>query len=359
MMIAGGGTGGHVFPGLAVAKMFMKRNGKNEIIYVGAKSGIEASVIPKAGINLELLSVGGIKGKGLYLKLKNMMKMLGAVFAALKIIGRFKPDVVLGVGGYASYPALFAAKLKGIKTAILEQNTVAGLTNRILGKLVNRIYAAFDMTVKNFPSNKVLVTGNPLREEIIKIASNDKNDSGKFVVFVFGGSQGASKLNRATIDSLKGLEGLQGKITFIHQTGNKDQEIVREGYKKNKIESEIFEFTNDMAGNLSRSDIVVSRSGSGICEIMASGKPSILVPYPYSSYGHQDINADLMVEAGAALKISDKDLTGESLAHALLELYKNEDKRKKMSVATKKMARLDATERVVEDLFALAGGAGV
>ena len=353
LVVAGGGTGGHVFPGVSVSKKFLEMDKDNKILYVGTKSGMESILVPKFGLDLELLSLGGIKGKSLAEKAVNFIRVLAATFNSVKILKKFKPDAVFGVGGYASYPTLFAAKILGIKTAILEQNTVAGLANRVLGKFVDRIYTAFDYTERFFPKRNVLLTGNPLREEIIKIAKTKRSEKSKSAVLVLGGSQGSKNLNHKVIESLEFLRNFKDKIVFIHQTGTNDLEFVKDGYSKLEFDAEVYSFIDDIARAFTIADLVISRSGSGICEILAAGKPSILVPYPHSSYGHQDLNADLIVKEGAGIKITDSALEGKKLAEIIIELLENRNRLNEMSKNALRIARPDATERVVNDLLNL------
>jgi UDP-N-acetylglucosamine--N-acetylmuramyl-(pentapeptide) pyrophosphoryl-undecaprenol N-acetylglucosamine transferase len=356
--MAGGGTGGHIFPGIAVALKLKALDPGCSVLYVGAKMGMEEKLVPKYGIDLELLNLGGIKGKSLVMKLINLAKLVPGIARSIRIITRFKPDVVFGVGGYASYPTLFASKLLMKKTAILEQNTVAGLANRVLGILVDRVYVAFEYSQKFFPAKKTVYTGNPIREEVINRASQARKDGGRFVIFVFGGSQGSSNLNRRVIESLDRLGNLKEKIEFIHQTGERDYESVRAAYEKSGFKAHLFAFTDDMGSSFAKSDFIISRSGSGVCEIAAMGKPSLLVPYPNSSYGHQDMNADWLVNAGGAYKIPDKDLSGEAIAKIIMKLFTDRGKLKAMGKSAFGLAKPDAAVEIAKNLLALAHGGG-
>ncbi len=354
LIVAGGGTGGHIFPGIAVAKKFMSLNKENKVLYVGSKSGMEAEIVPKHDIDIELLPLGGIVGKNIFVKIINLIKVLKAVFSSINIIEAFKPDVVLGVGGYASYPTILAARLKGVPAAILEQNTVAGLANRILGLFAGKIYLAFKFTEVYFKKSKVIVTGNPLREEILKIGLFKRNPDSKTSIFIFGGSQGASKINEAVIDALGLLKDRLSKLRFYHQTGNRDFEKVQKAYEKHECDADVFIFTDDMASYFEKSDLLISRSGSGICEIMAVGLPSILVPYPNSAYDHQEINAKIMEEAGAAVKILNKDFTAETLAKKLCELLDKPEDLKNMGQKALKLSKPKADETIVNSLTEIA-----
>jgi len=354
IIIAGGGTGGHIFPGIAVAKRFMELDKENKVLYVGAKIGMEGRIVPKYGIDLKLLSLGGIKGKSLVKKIVNLLKLPLGVIGSLRIIEDFKPQIVFGVGGYASYPALFSAKLLEIKTAVLEQNTVAGLANRVLGLFVDKVYLAFDYSAKFFPKEKSVVTGNPLRKEFMETAGNRNFDGEPFTVFVIGGSQGASNINKKVIQSLEHLVDIKENIKFVHQTGEKDFESVKNEYEKMGFNADIFSFRDDIAEILKNAHLVISRSGSGICEILAAGKPSVLVPYPFSSYDHQEINAKILVDGGAAIKIDDSDLNGELLAVTIKDFSINREKLREMGKKAMSLAKLDAAEKIVDDLISLA-----
>lgn len=352
LVVAGGGTGGHIFPGIAVAKKFMERKG-NEVLYVGTDMGMEVKIVPGYGIDLVTLRSGGVKGKNLFRKAWNILKVPALIAVSLKILKDFKADIVFGVGGYASYPVLCAAKLRGAKTAILEQNTMAGLANRALGLMVDRVYTTYELTKRFFPGKKVLLTGNPVREEILRARKRAGN--GRFTVFVFGGSQGASNINLRMVEALEHLKQYSGEMSFIHQTGQKDVESVKRGYQRAGFEAEVFAFTDDMALRFARSDLIVARSGSGVSEIVAAGKPSILIPYPFSSYRHQDANADALVGGGAAIKFEDALLNGKGLADAIERLFRDRGRLEVMGDNAARLAMPRATEDIVDDLVSLGG----
>ena len=352
IIIAGGGTGGHVFPAISIAQEISGRDQGDEVLFVGTKTGMENELVLKNGYQIEHISSRGFVGRG-------FLKTVFAAFSAFKglldsisIIKKYKPSVVLGVGGYVSGPFLLAASLLRVPTAICEQNTVPGVTNRILGKIVNVIFASFDSSVEYFPSKKVIITGNPIRKDIINAPSNSR-DSDSLTILVFGGSQGAYSLNRFLPEAFSKVE--HNNISIIHQTGKKDFEFVKQLYSDNRVEARVLAFIDDMAGAYSEADLVIGRAGAGtIAEITALGKPSILVPFPYAAHDHQLENAKVLQDYGASMLIEDKDATPENLALTLTELL-NRDKLNDMSTKARKLGRPGAAKEIVDELYNLAG----
>lgn len=352
IIIAGGGTGGHVFPAISIADEISGRNSDDEILFIGTQSGMENDLVKKNGYQIEHISSRGFVGRGL-------LKTFIAFFYALKglvdsysIINKNKPDVVLGVGGYVSGPFLLAAFLSGKPTAICEQNTVPGLTNRILGKVVKKIFASFDASVQYFPSKKVVITGNPIRKDILQ-SSKAIDKSKSLTVLIFGGSQGAYSLNRAVPKAFSHIQ--HDNISIIHQTGKKDFEHVKGLYKDNGVDADVREFIYDMAVAYEKADLVIGRAGAGtIAEITALGKPSILVPFPYAAHDHQLENAKMLEEQGAASLIEDKDATPENISATLTNLL-DENKLYTMSLNAKKLGRPEASKEIVDELYKLAG----
>ncbi|MBI3754546.1 MAG: undecaprenyldiphospho-muramoylpentapeptide beta-N-acetylglucosaminyltransferase, partial [Deltaproteobacteria bacterium] len=262
IVLTGGGTGGHLFPAIALAEEFKARKGC-EILFIGSAAGIEKGIVPKHGYALELLDIQGLKGKGLN-KISAALKAAKAVFAAKKILKSFRPDVVIGTGGYSSGPVVLAARLLRIKTAILEQNSVPGLTNRILGRVVNKVFVAFDKSKKFFPGGRVILAGNPVRKELLETAASSQQPAvkdKKFTILIFGGSQGAKAVNTAFLDALEYLADIRDGMKIIHQTGDADYQTVKEMYERKGIKAEIFRFIDDMAEAYSHVDLVICRAG--------------------------------------------------------------------------------------------------
>lgn len=352
IIIAGGGTGGHVFPAISIADEISGRNNNDEILFIGTQKGMENNLVQKNGYKIEHISSRGFVGRGLFKTFIAFFYALKGVSDSISIMGRFNPDVVLGVGGYVSGPFLLAAALLRKPTAICEQNTVPGVTNRILGKLVNKIFASYDSSVQYFPSNKVQITGNPIRKDIIS-SSAKNNDSESFSVLIFGGSQGAKSLNSAVPEAFAQIE--HDKISIIHQTGNKDLDSVKNLYEKNGVKAKVLSFIDDMGSAYSRSDLVIGRAGAGtIAEITALGKPSILVPFPYAAHNHQFENAKILEQEGASVLIEDKNATPEKIASKLTKLL-DKDKLNMMSESAKKLGRPEASKQIVDELYNLAG----
>ena len=341
LLIAGGGTGGHIFSGIAVAEVWTKQGG--EVLFVGTALGQESRLVPEYGFRLKLIKVGRLKGGGIIGKLRTFCGLPKAMWQARKILKKAGPDYVFGMGGYASGPTLFMARLMGLKTAIIEQNAYPGFTNRVLGKFVQHVFLAFPECSRHFSKEKRIVSGNPLRGSIEHreyIRSQEK-----FTLFLFGGSQGARKLNEIFIMALKKLPALWDKLAIYHQAREEDLATIQEFYKENAIEATVETFFTKMSEIYQQAHLVICRAGAGtVTELALSGRPSILVPYPYAADDHQTYNAKALEDAGAAVMIKDSDLSAEKLKYELEELIKNKHRRDSMSKQLKKMAKTDAAE---------------
>jgi len=297
IIIAGGGTGGHIFPAISIAEEILMRDSENKVLFVGTKRGMEARVIKCHAI--EFISSEGVVGKGFIEGLKGVASAIKGFFDSLRIINEFKPDLILGVGGYASGPMVFAACVFMIPTAICEQNSIPGVTNRILGKFVKRVFASFEESIKFFPRNKTMVIGNPVRRYILMEKDSRLRQNG-FTVLVFGGSQGSHRLN-LSVPKAFGILGRED-VSLVHQTGDNDLDDVRKAYEWYGVRAEVFTFIEDIGSAYKHSDLVIGRAGAGtIAELTAVGLPSILVPYPFSAYNHQFENAKSLERAGAAV----------------------------------------------------------
>jgi UDP-N-acetylglucosamine--N-acetylmuramyl-(pentapeptide) pyrophosphoryl-undecaprenol N-acetylglucosamine transferase len=348
--MAAGGTGGHVFPALAIARAAVLKDRNTKILFVGTPRGFEAQSVPAAGFSLELISIGGLKRKGWIDRIRNVVMLPKAFYSSWKILRTFSPSVAFGIGGYASGPILLLAAMRGLKTAILEPNAVPGFSNRVLGRVAHRIFLAFDEAKGRLPLRKCVVVGNPIRKEILNV-SPPNFSSDRRTVLVFGGSQGAHRLNEAMIGALPLLEPLKGKIRFIHQTGATEFEKVKKAYAQSGFEAEVSPFIEGMADAYRRSDLVVARSGSSVMEIAACGRPSILVPFPFSADDHQRINGRTFERAGASIFIEDHDCTGEAMGRTLLKLVPDDVRLREMSAKALRLRRDDAAERIVSELL--------
>jgi UDP-N-acetylglucosamine--N-acetylmuramyl-(pentapeptide) pyrophosphoryl-undecaprenol N-acetylglucosamine transferase len=352
VIIAGGGTGGHIFPAISVAEEILKRSGTNEVLFVGTKRGLENELLSKRGYRVEHISARGIKGKGVKESIAAVLSALKGVSDSMSIIKKFRPDVVLGVGGYVSGPMVLAASLRGVPTAICEQNGYPGLANRILGKFVKKVFATFEDSVRFFPRGKVVITGNPVRQDILRGRKIIK-DAETVTVLVFGGSQGAHKLNVSVPEAISRL-GRPG-IKVIHQTGDKDFEAVKNAYASHNIDARVLPFIDDMAGAYGEADFVIGRSGAGtVAELTALGKPSLLIPYPYATNNHQLANARVLERAGAAVIVEDRDALPENIAAALTNLLRR-DKLNEMASHALELGKPDAAARIVNEISRLAG----
>jgi len=356
-VIAGGGTGGHLFPALAVADELRKTDGSAEVTFVGSKRGLETRVVPAHGYRLEVLDVEGLKKRKGMDKARAVVKAGVATLAAIRLLRRLRPDGVIGTGGYSSGPLVLAARLLGIKTAILEQNAVPGLTNRLLGKVVDRVYIAFDEAGGYFPAGKVMLSGNPVREDILGVRdeaginrTTRVRSNGRFSILVFGGSQGATALNAAFLDAIEYLTDIWGGLKVVHQTGSEGFDRAEAAYRRKGLKVELYRFIDDMATAYGSCDLIVCRAGAtSIAEITALGLPAILVPYPFSSDSHQEVNAESLSAKGAAAVIRQEDLTGAVLAETIKRLYTNPFELKQMKDAVSKLARPGAAAAIVKD----------
>jgi UDP-N-acetylglucosamine--N-acetylmuramyl-(pentapeptide) pyrophosphoryl-undecaprenol N-acetylglucosamine transferase len=356
-VIAGGGTGGHLFPGLAIAEAFVEREKGNEVLFIGTEKGIEAKVLPGGKFPLRTIRVRPIQGKSLMEKVKAVWRLPMALSEACSILKEFQPQLVLGVGGYASGPALLAAFFLGMKRAIQEQNVMPGMTNRILKWFSQQIFVSFDEARKYFPEKKVLVTGNPIRKEFFAALSAGKEERKKkdrFTLLLFGGSAGARRINRAMIEALDDLQGIKSSLKIIHQTGKEDFDFVSEAYRRKGFEALVKPFFEDLPVYYRMADLVVCRSGAGtVAELAVCGKAALLVPYPYAAHQHQWINAKKLVDLGAARMILDQELNGRIIAQTLFYLRDHPEERAKMEGAIQRLARPRAAEEIVDHCYAL------
>lgn len=350
VLIAGGGTGGHLFPGMAIAESILKKNPTADIRFAGTKKGIEATVIPKHGYQLYTLSVSGLYRVGLVKKIIGLGKLPFALLQSLWILITFNPHVVIGVGGYVSGPILALAILLAKKTVIQEQNASPGLTNRLLGKFVSLVFVPFEGMEQFFKSPRVV--GNPVRKAILDLRNlPDERDQTIFSITIFGGSQGAAILNETLSQTLPLLHQYFDHLTMLHQTGPRQWQWVKTEYEKHSVHAEIVPFIDDMAGAYRKSNLLICRSGSSVNEIIAAGRASILVPIAFSSGDHQRKNALQLEANGAALLIEQKELTPELLAQTLIDLMEHPSKVQAMELCARKMFAGDASEIIAETIL--------
>jgi len=352
IIIAGGGTGGHLFPGIAIAREFLRRSPDNNITFIGTTRGIENRILPKLGFELKVITVKGFKGKGLLEKIIALCCIPFSFIQSAYYIKKNNADMVIGLGGYISFPAIIAGIMMKIPTAIHEQNSFPGLSNRILGKIADRIFISSKESSHFFKKGKTILSGLPIRKELIQDNSNEQQDL--FYILVIGGSQGSYEINQAVIDALPELKGIKDRIKFVHQSGEADRETLIAQYKKNGIDAEVFSFIEDIYTFYKNARLVISRSGaSTLAELAQCGKASILIPFPYATNNHQEINALEFVEEGASIMITSSRLNGTKLASVIINLENNPEQINEMEKQAKNLSKPKASERIADECYKL------
>lgn len=351
VILAGGGTGGHLFPGLAVAREFRRRDAMMEILFVGTNYGIEARVLPREGFPLERLTVKGLKGRGWRGYFDALYGVPAGLVQSFGIIKRFGPNCIVGLGGYASGPLLVAGKLRGIRCAIMEQNLQPGFTNKMLARIVDKIFTSYPQTASYFPGEKVLETGNPVRWQTLPAVRKSE----KFTLLAFGGSAGAHRINTALLDALRQMTDLAPQLRILQQTGQADFPATSKAYQALPFEAEVLPFIEKMDEAYARADLVLCRAGATtVAELTAFGKAAILIPYPYAIYDHQRWNAQALADRGAAEMIPDRELSGEALAQRIRAYVADRGLIEAMANSARAMGRPQAAERIVDECYALA-----
>jgi len=366
LLIAGGGTGGHLFPGMAVAEEFLARDPSNQVLFVGTEQGIEARAVPAAGYRIELITASGIRGKGLFSQLKGGAKMLYGYALSRKILKSFRPDMVLGVGGYASLPMVLAAKGMQTPRYIHEQNAIPGMTNKLLARFVDRVFITLEESARFFPQDKTLLTGNPLRRQILNMVAkqnppsipplpkggSEPSEQAEFRLFVFGGSQGAHAINTAMLAALPRLADLSDRLEICHQTGEKDFPEVRAAYEKSGLPSVVQPFINDMAAEYHKADLIICRAGATtIAEVTACGKACLFIPFPHAVDDHQRRNAEALLKKQACFMLLEHELSGERLAAMIRELINDPETLRQTGEAAFGLARLGAAKIIVDEML--------
>jgi UDP-N-acetylglucosamine--N-acetylmuramyl-(pentapeptide) pyrophosphoryl-undecaprenol N-acetylglucosamine transferase len=347
VLIAGGGTGGHLFPGVAIAEEIRARHPDAEVTFVGTRRGIEARVLPDLGWPLELIEVSGLKTVGAMGAVRGLFRLPKALLQARRLVKKYRPDAVIGVGGYASGPVVLAARMRGVPTAICEQNSIPGLTNKMLGRIVRSVFLSFDESRRFFKPAKILMTGNPVRRDLVQKLLGEAPAHTGVHVLVCGGSQGAVAVNELASQALIALGDRTVAIT--HQTGEKDLDATRARYQAAGLAADCHAFIKDMAAAYQRADIIIGRAGATtVAELAIAGKPAILIPYPFAADNHQELNAREMAAKGAALMFRQSELTAEVLAGALRPLLADDGKRAEMGAAMKSLAKPGAAGAVAD-----------
>lgn len=345
VLIAGGGTGGHLFPGIALAQELMRRAPDAQVTFVGTERGIETRAVPKAGFDLELLPVSGLRRTGIVGLVKGLARLPVALWQAGSLVRRVAPDVAVSVGGYAAGPAVLAAKLLGVPCVVMEQNAVPGFTNRVLGRLVDRVFAS--LPTDGFPKRKVSVLGNPVRADLLSVRDEPYEPTDPPRILVFGGSQGARALNEVWMQLAPRLPELGWRLT--HQTGAADAERVSAAYRDAGATVNVSAFIDDMASAYRDADLVVCRSGaSTIAELTVCGRPAILVPFPYAVDDHQTANAQVLEASGGAIHVPQNALSPDTLIGTIESL--GPERLRRMAVASKTEGKPEAVARIADAL---------
>ncbi len=356
VLIAAGGTGGHIYPGIAVAKEIIRRDGgKSKVLFVGTARGLETKIVPENGFQLSLINSAGLKSVGFAEKIKGLIILPKSFLEARRLIKEFQPDVVVGAGGYVTGSVLLTASLMRIPTLVMDSNALPGFTNRRLAPFVTKAALSFEEAVKFF-GKKGVVTGNPVRREFFDIQPKARGE--KINLLIFGGSQGARAINTAMVDALGNLQNYKDKLQITHQTGELDFETVRRSYAENHWQTaDIRRYISDMVSQFAETDLIICRAGATTCaEVAAAGKAALMIPLPTAADDHQRKNAEALVNQGAARMILQKDLSRESLAKEIIDLIESPEKITAMEKAAKKLAKADAAEVTVDIIENLAKG---
>ena len=362
VMFAGGGTAGHLFPGIAVAQALVARHPGASVLFAGTGRGVEAHVLSREGFAFVVVRSAGLVGKTLPGIFRGLAQLPGSFADAIRLLRRARPDLVIGLGGYSAGPLVLSAALSGRPTMLMEQNTVPGLTNRILAPVVRAAAVSFASAAARFGA-KAFVAGTPVRAAFFEAgAGRTARPRGRPRLLVVGGSQGAHRLNVAMLAAAPAVAaGVPGGIDVTHQTGERDCELVRDGYRNAGIDARVEPFFDTMADEMARADLIACRAGATtLAEVAAAGLPAIVVPLPTSAGDHQRRNAAVFSGAGAAETIEETEL-GTLLAERLAALAKDAELRRSMSEAAMRLARPDAAERIVlraEELMGLAPAGG-
>lgn len=359
IVIAAGGTGGHLYPAVALARAFLEKNPATTIVFVGTARGLESKVLAHEGFELVLISAMPVMGKGVIEAARGLLSLPISLWQCLKMLKGRRADLVIGVGGYTSPMMVLAASLTGIARVILEPNAYPGMANKAVGSFAQRVFLSFESAASSFDRRKVRVVGTPIRKEFMEVSSQEEaatSAAGLRRVLIFGGSQGARAINSAVIEGLPDLMKRYPQLSVVHQTGEVDYGRIIEAYRRAGISAQVTPFLYDMPSVLRSADLVVARAGAmTIAELTACGKPAILIPLPQAIYDHQTHNAKVMEAAGAAVVLPQAELTGARLTGAITEILDDPERLRTMSNYSRGMRRIDAADAIVRDCYALVG----
>ncbi len=355
LVITGGGTGGHLFPGIAVAQALLARLPGARVVFIGTGRSVDRDAMARYGFESRAVHCGALKGGSLAAKLKTLFSLPFSLIEAWRVLRTIRPDLVLGVGGYVTGPVVLAAKILGVATCIHEQNSVPGLANRRLGAIVDRVFLSIPGSEQYFKAERCWLSGNPLRREILALARQAAPETGP-VLLVLGGSQGAHRLNTLLPEAIDLIDVLPPGFRVIHQTGSADEEAVRAAYRQRGIAAEVAPFFTDMATVYRQASLVVSRAGATtLAELTALGKPAVLVPFPFAADDHQRKNAEALVAGGAARMLLEEGLSARALALEIEAIINDPGLRGRMGLAARGLAKPEAVETIVEECLRLAG----
>ena len=352
LMVAGGGTGGHIYPAIAIAREYLARDAARRVVFVGTEKGLEKTIVPKAGFPLEFIDVGGLKGKGGLDLVRNVLRVPKGFVQAWQLIGRHRPSVVLGVGGYSSGPVLLAARMRGVPTIVHEANAFPGLANRTLARIVTTVAVAFAEAGPRMKRKDAVVTGNPIRQEFFEAGARPAADAAteRRRLVVFGGSQGSRILNETMTAALLFLARLKDTLQIVHQTGPNDHEKVQTAYRQSAFTgARVVPYLDPIVDEIAGADLVVCRAGAmTIGELSAIGRAAVLVPFAAATNNHQELNARVVERAGGALVITERELTPERLAGAISEILADPQRASRMGEASRTLAMPQATKTIVD-----------
>lgn len=348
ILIAAGGTGGHLYPGIALARCFQARYPGTEVAFIGRKGGLEERLVPREGFPLHLVKARAFKGRSKGQQLGSLVALAFGTWQALRLMQRWRPHLVVGAGGYVMGPAILAATMLRLPRVVMEQNVIPGMTVRTMARYAHWVFTSFAESATYLAGRNVQCTGTPIRQDIAAVAGMPPDRDTQVHLFIFGGSQGAHRINQATIDMLPQLKRHQQQLALVHQTGEADAAAVKHAYEQHGVQAEVAPFLYDMANRYRWAHVIVCRAGaSTLAELTACGKPAILIPYPYAADNHQWHNAVALQKQGAARVIPDAELTGERLYTELQALLLHPEQLQQQAAQSQKLARPDAAEAIV------------
>lgn len=362
IVFAAGGTGGHLYPAVALAREFFRQDPATRVLFVGTERGIESKVLAHEGFELAMIAAQPVMGRGFLRAAGALLSLPRGLWQSLALLRQRRVSLVLGVGGYTSPPVLLAARLLGLPRAILEPNAYPGLANKVLGPIADAVFVTFRDAAKYFPAAKVRVTGMPVRRGFFETPTPTLPQGGGGIgrgrtLLVFGGSQGARAINDAMVGALPQWAAMRGQLAIVHQTGEADHARVQAAYHAAGVQAEVAPFLFEMPKTLRSADLVVSRAGAmTLAELTVCGKPAILIPLPHAIYQHQAHNARVLADAGGAVVLPQQELTGERLAQEVAALLRDPERLRVMGERSREMGRPDAAQAIVRECLALIGG---